>query len=94
MAQWLLDHVPFIKYGFCLNYWVWFHILAGALAGRLLRRMEDYWKAVSLIAVGAILWEGIELAIDGISAYSSWVRWLYDSLGDVVGSVVAALFAL
>ena len=103
MSEWLLQF-DFIKYGFCNNYWIWFHMGGGGvlalIAMRLLRWRDcrstsgtirrEALLAVTVIAIG---WEVIE-ALGGIDAYPSTIRWVYDSLGDIIGTVGIALMVV
>jgi len=90
-----LFSIPLIKYGFCLNQWVWFHILGGGVLARILLIWFGPWETAALITVGAVFWEVIEFFIETggnpARVYGSIQRWAWDSLGDILGTVACAL---
>jgi hypothetical protein len=84
-----------LEWGFKGNTWVWFHILAGAVGAKVLNVWLSDAAVVYGILVSAIAWEVFEFKSDNISKiYGSTERWFYDSLGDVLGAVVAALIVV
>ena len=88
--QWL-----FFKWGFFGNYWIWFHMLGGALLGFTLRRYMNQKIAVLVTIAVTVLWEIYEF-IDGdiLEIYGSWERWSLDSLGDIVGALAVAILVI
>jgi hypothetical protein len=84
-----------LEWGFKGNTWVWFHILAGAVGAKVANVWLNGWWAVLIVLLGAIVWEIYEYNICDIEkVYGSRIRWFYDSLGDVLGAVVAALIVV
>ena len=87
MAKWILEHVPFIKYGFCQNYWVWFHLYGGIFLAQALYLYDSglpFWQVMLIITVIAFLWELIEV-ITGIWEYRAYSdpfkRWIEKTYG-------------
>lgn len=89
----------FIEWGLCDNVWIWFHLCAGAFGANLSQRFMSAPMGLLTILLLAVGWEVVEFFLDGgvsgmIEIYGSIERWLYDSLGDVVGAVVVASLVL
>ncbi len=85
--------INLLTHGFCTNYWVWFHILAGGAGAKLLMIAFRFKPLHAfLIVVGcAVIWEICELGIDDVKkVYGSWSRWAFDSTGDILGAAIAA----
>lgn len=100
MLDWIYES-ELIKYMFCSNYWVWFHILAGGLLARLMMRsMTDYldrWvDIVTTVLVLAVFFEVFEVLVlegglNGVQIiYGSIRHWIMDMGGDVLGAVLCA----
>jgi hypothetical protein len=81
-----------LEWGFKGNTWVWFHILAGGVGAKVL----NVWMTdVNFVMLGAMVWELIEVTFSSpIKVYGSIARWGYDSLGDVLGAVLAAIIVV
>jgi len=87
-----------IEYGFCKNYWVWFHILAGGILARIFQLfVQNDWTVFFFVAIVAIVWEGYEFAIEYkrslkkvVEIYGSKEKYLYDCIGDVLGALICA----
>lgn len=83
-----------LTWGFCSNYWVWFHILAGAVGSKFLRAVlrRPAMESVLVIAGLAVAWEICEALLENPKiVYGSIARFIYDSAGDVLGAVAAAI---
>ena len=81
-----------LEWGFCGNRWVWFHILAGAVGAKVLNLWLSGVTVIYWIFICAVAWEAVEYISDDIfRVYGSRARWGYDSLGDVLGAVFAAI---
>lgn len=89
-----LFFIRLLTWGFCTNYWVWFHILAGAAGSKFLRAVLHRPAAESVLVIAglAVGWEICEAALEHPKVvYGSITRFMYDSAGDVIGAVAAAL---
>ena len=81
-----------IRYGFCSNVWVWFHILGGGVLARVIIFKLKALKTLGAVGAIAFIWEIIEVLFDNpVAIYGSWSRWAYDSAGDIIGTLLAAL---
>jgi len=74
----------FIKLGLCTNYWLWFHLLSGALGTKLFLHYFTNEQAIIIVMIITILWELLEYMIDSFKKYASHEKWLYDSAGDIL----------
>ena len=106
--MWLADLVnkikqsKFINWSFCDNKWIWFHIFAGSLLFNILIVCNViWWLAGIIIVIIAIIWEFIEFYVESngkwenvIKTYGSVEKWVYDTLGDVLGVVIIILISL
>jgi len=85
-----------IKWMFFQNTWVWFHIIAGDVLQRILLLIGfSYLQTVLGVFIIAVGWEVFEFIKDRKrlkDIYGSKERWLWDSIGDIVGAVLAAIF--
>ena len=99
----LLDpwYKKLLYWGFCSNYWGWFHTIAGGLIGKIVNIwLADLWSILVVFA-GAFIWEFIEFFIECggswkevIKIYGSKERWLYDSLGDIILAVLCSILVV
>ena len=78
-----------LYWGFNGNSWCWFHILAGGLIAKFC----GFWTVVVL----AFGWEIIEFFLESGGSlenckktYGSVERWVYDSIGDIIGAIICA----
>jgi len=86
-----------LRWGFCSNYWIWFHILAAGIFAKIINIWLCNLSTIFLIFVGAVSWEVIEYIKDGdqiINIYGSIERWIYDCFGDIIGAVVCAVIVV
>jgi hypothetical protein len=91
-----------INWGFCLNTWVWFHILAGALLFNTLRAFDvSVWLAVIITSGIAVVWELIEFFLENDGKwenvrenYGSVEKWKWDTIGDILGVILIVLICL
>lgn len=67
----------------CGNVWLWFHLIG---AGILLR-----WFDLRIVLGIGILWELLELYIDGYMVYGSSSGYFADTLGDLLAIPVMYL---
>jgi hypothetical protein len=83
----------FLNEGFCANFWIWFHILAGGGGAKILMMLFRFRPLHAfLIVFGcAIIWEVCEFSIHSVKViYGSYSRWAFDTAGDIIGAVIAA----
>jgi hypothetical protein len=81
----------------CGNYWLWFHMLAGAILGKVGILFFSKTLTISLIAILAMIWEIVEYYLECGGdikkiqlIYGSKERWVYDCIGDVLGAILMA----
>jgi hypothetical protein len=75
------------------NRWLWFHMLGGAAAARLLMLWGIWTKTdiVIIVLIGALWFEFIQLVYQDIKKeYGSLLRFLFDAAGDIIGAVAMA----
>lgn len=80
------------------NVWLWFHILAALIYTALMFNYGDKLNSsfsstrfiMTSLIVLALGWELYELFTAGTGVYGSQGRWLADSIGDVVGAIIAS----
>lgn len=92
----------FIQHAFCLNRYVWFHMIAGGLIAKIepLYGMT-FIEGVSLVALLAIFWEVLEFIFESkfslenaAKTYGSVKYYAYDTIGDILGAVIIAMIVL
>ena len=77
------------KWAFNTNYWIWFHIFAGAIFSKigLLINLKPVLTII-LVSLGSITWELIEWKMENqIKIYGSIERAFWDAFGDVSGAI-------
>lgn len=86
-----------LRWGFCQNYWGFFHCLAGGILARIGLLVCTPLRSLLYVALIALIWEVIEFFVeckgyweDVILIYGSKERWFYDSLGDVLIAIAMA----
>ena len=66
----------------------------GAIGAKLFLLFMGKWQAFFAVVVVAFLWEVFEFFIETHGhpeeVYGSVERWLYDSVGDILGAVIMA----
>ena len=94
----ILLQIPLIKYGFCKNNWVWFHILGGGVLARIFLLWMPPLQSLLWVAMIAMLWEALEFVIETkgnpASIYGSLKVWAWDTVGDILGSVICAMLVV
>jgi len=81
--------------GLLHNQYLWFHMLAGAIAAKILLIWFDPHPTVLIVLGSAILWEIFEfITNDIIEVYGSKGRWFWDTFFDIIGSFVIALIVV
>jgi hypothetical protein len=104
MANWakftnFIHSTPFINYGFCMNDGIWIHIIGGAILSKIIRIKFSYLATIFIILGIAITWEIIEIYIETpnmaamLAIYGSQTRYIYDTIGDILGAVVITIIA-
>lgn len=90
-----------LRWGFCTNYWVWFHILVGGLIANVCSIWLPGWLSALVVFIAALVWEGVEfyfesdMTVEEIrKTYGSVERWIYDSIGDVLGAVACGIIVV
>jgi hypothetical protein len=91
--------MKFIKWAFLHNVWLWFHILVGGIAAKILNSFFAIRadKTILIIAAVAILYEIGELIyewITGFKTYNCIEHFLSDAFGDILGAVIMAAIVL
>lgn len=98
----------FVMYSFCENQWLWFHIFACALGTKLFLLYFTKLITFSLVFAITIIWEVIEFKLEIYTSnnvcnkhinwlrtpYRSKQRWVYDTIGDVVGALIICLIVI
>jgi len=81
---------------FLCNQWLWFHILISALLTKILLYSETSKIGIFLLIFSmAILWEFIEYFTTDIEkVYGSKIRFLYNSIGDIIGALIISSLIL
>jgi hypothetical protein len=82
-----------LRWMFCENYYAWFHILGGGWVMWLMVRFTSLRPPVAFLVLFALtlVWELYEYLNEGITPYVTQERWMWDTLGDVVGAMLAAI---
>jgi hypothetical protein len=88
-----------LRWGFCANYWLWFHILIGGLIAKILNIWLSDWLSILIVLMVAIVWEimfeyWIEYKHDKKTIeqiYGNMERYIYDSVGDILGAVICGI---
>ena len=83
--------IEFLKEMTVGNVWLWFHILGAGVLAKIGIIFFPALTTVLIIFAIAIIWEIIELYVQGTKVYGNTKIWLADSLGDVLGAVLMAL---
>lgn len=86
----------FFRHGVLTNVWLWFHMLFGGIFAYFCKiaNMDCYTSLLSLLLL-AILWEVYEYISDNVeNVYGGIERFLYDSIGDVIGAMIIAALVL
>ena len=83
--------IKFLKEMTVGNVWLWFHILGAGILAKIGIIFLPALITVLIIFAIAIIWEIIELYVQGTKVYGNTKIWFADSLGDVLGAVLMAL---
>lgn len=86
-----------LKWGFNSNYWVWFHILVGGILAKISVSFVSPLLTVAEVIVIAMVWEVYEYNRDKDrleEIYGSVEKFVYDSIGDIVGAVLCAVLVV
>jgi len=90
-----------LRWGFCQNYWGWFHGLAGGILAKVGLLVCTSLRSLLYVALMALAWEVVEFFVECkgrwniiIDIYGSKERWFYDSLGDVLIAIAFALVVI
>ena len=79
----------FYTFGVKLNFYLWFHILAGAFLSNFVSIFD--------ILVIALLWEFIEFLTLLMNKnrlkreYNNWEFFFYDAIGDILGAILGGV---
>jgi hypothetical protein len=77
------------------NRWLWFHILAGGMAAKLIHLWFDEYFTFGVVLAAAIGWEVYEGLTSDLSAiYGSDENFVYDAVGDIFGAVIMCLIVI
>ena len=86
-----------LRWGFCQNYWGFFHCLAGGCLAKVGLLVCTPLRSLLYVALIALIFEVIEFTCEQkgrweniILTYGSKERWFYDSLGDVLIAIAMA----
>jgi len=87
-----------LYWGFCGNYWGWFHAIAGGSIAKFANIWLTGWLSVYVVFVVALIWERIEFKIECKGdleivkkIYGTIEKYCYDTFGDII---LAILFAI
>ena len=86
----------FVRWAIFDNKWLWFHMLAGAVAARL-ATSAGFEAPSNLLWVGGLgfLWEVAEyFLVDIEKEYGSKKRFFADAVGDFAGAFLTALLVI
>jgi len=94
MSAWLYKF-RLIKWGFCENKWVWFHILGGGVLAHFLLLFLPPGPVFLLLFFAAIWWEFLEAVSADIKVvYGSWEHFFFDAAGDILGTLFCAILVV
>ena len=81
--------------GLLKNQWLWFHMLAGAIAAKILLIWLDPHPVVLIVTGCAVAWEVFEYFITDVEkVYGNKKRWFFDTFFDIVGALIMALIVV
>ena len=90
-----------LHWGFCGNYWGWFHLLAGGSIAKFANIWISGLISILIVLVVALIWECVEFFIECKGSfeivkkiYGSVEKWIYDSIGDVILAVLCAILVV
>ncbi len=90
-----------LYWGFCGNYWGWFHLLAGGSIAKFANIWIPGLISILIVLVVALIWECVEFFIECKGSleivkkiYGSVEKWIYDSIGDVILAVLCAILVV
>ena len=95
-----MQGIPFINYGFGHNEGIWMHIIGAAILAKIIRIKFSYIATIFIVLLIAIVWEAVEIYIETpnlaaiLSIYGTMARYMYDTVGDIVGAVLITVIAL
>lgn len=90
----------FIRFGFMMNDGIWIHMIGGGILAKVFNVYFLPSTSILIILGIAILWEFIEAYIETpnknaiINIYGSIERYVYDSIGDILGAVIIAMLVV
>ncbi|MFA4990572.1 MAG: hypothetical protein WC579_01510 [Candidatus Paceibacterota bacterium] len=86
----------FFNYGIMENLWLWFHMLVGGLFALFCEKIGiSFYPIIIIVLFMSILWEIFEYITDDVEKiYGSLKRFIYDAIGDIIGSLIIALLVL
>lgn len=93
----VLYHNRFIEFGFMMNDGIWMHMIGGGILAKVFNVYFLPLTSILLVLGVAILWEFIEAYIETpnksqiIKIYGSIERYVYDSMGDILGAVIISI---
>lgn len=90
-----------LYWGFCSNYWGWFHALSGTLIAKVANHFLAAGWSILITFVIAVIWEIIEFRIECSGSwsevekiYGTKGKYLYDSVGDVLLALIFAIIVV
>lgn len=95
-----IHSINFFKYGFMMNDGIWIHMIGGGILAKVIRHYLSAKYAILAILAIAITWEFIEFYLETpnkgalLAIYGSVERYIYDSIGDILGAVIIAALCI
>lgn len=78
--------------GLANNKFLWFHLISGAVAAKIINIWLHPQLTVIIVLVCAILWEVFEYVKDDVEKiYGSKKRFYKDALQDIAGAVIMSI---
>ncbi|MEI8223830.1 MAG: hypothetical protein WCG20_01765 [bacterium] len=95
-----MHSIHFFKYGFMMNDSIWIHMIGGGILGKIIHRYLPAKYTILIVLGIAITWEFIEIYLETpnkaalLAVYGSVERYIYDSIGDIIGAVIIAALCI
>lgn len=83
-----------------MNDGIWIHMIGGGVLGKIIHRYLPAKYTILVVLAIAITWEFIELYLETpnkaaiLTIYGSVERYIYDSIGDILGAVIIAALCI
>ena len=97
LAKHNVTQTEWFIYGLLKNQWLWFHMLASLIGTKIMMLWMNTNTIIFVVALLAIGWEAIEWHFSskhGTSAYSNFMHYVWDTVFDIVMSVLVAVICV